>query len=105
MNLTKSHLTYWRERKGNPSWASTLSQHLKPTVTIDRIVNENAGIKLDVDAHSVIALLRLARKNKDLVPCMFACAYGPYRHQHVKRQHACARWLKKMGYTVKENIL
>jgi hypothetical protein len=105
VRLTNDHLTYWRQRKSNPRWASNIprkSGTSERRVSIDTVVNQHAGpVDLQKDhfeAGNAVSLLKLARKNGDLLECMARCAWGPHRHQHLKRAAYCSRWLKKLGY-------
>ena len=64
MRLTKEHLK-WYQQQQVPQWGNDLQQTYP--VSIDRIVNLNAGIKVTgqkyLDDHNAIALLQLVRKN------------------------------------------
>lgn len=104
MRLTPRHLEYWRQRKLVPAWAAKIETHplsKEPRVSIDEIVNLNAGpLKrkgYEFDANNAVSLMKLARKNGWLIECMQRCAYGPHRHQNKKRASYCAKWLRKLG--------
>jgi hypothetical protein len=102
MNITQEHLSYWRERKSTPRWASVLPvSHFNPEpagprVSIHRIVNLNAGLGTKRCAsNNTIYLLRLARKNGNLLDCIKSCAE---RHpsNHPRRAAWCKKWLKRL---------
>lgn len=101
MRLTQQHLNYWRQRQRQPGWVSKIKRSAysaEQRVSIDEIVNANAGIRPSLAAHNTLSLLSLARKNGDLLNCMWRCAFGPHRGQHVRRSRWCEKWLRKLGH-------
>jgi hypothetical protein len=103
MNITQEHLTYWRERKSTPRWASALPasrlnpEPAGPRVSIDRIVNLNAKLGAKRCAsNNTIYLLRLARQNGDLLGCIERCSYNA-NGNHPRRAAWCKKWLKRLG--------
>lgn len=113
MNITQRHLDYWRQRKINPRWADQIKRY--PTwvgkaklgvperrISIDEIVNLNAGPMTRDTLSNTISLLKLARKNGDLLDCMARCCTGHSAKQYPRRAASCRKWLPRLGYGLPE---
>lgn len=115
MNLTTTHLTYWRERQRVPRWArdilakkeahalryAFLAPTARFTVSIDAIVNVNAGTgSRPHDAAMLCHLLRMARKHSGATgqrALLVKLRLDPYPTDSPKRRAYASRWLRKLA--------
>lgn len=104
MNISLSHLTFWRLKKlPGPSWFCSKKAKVSQ-VTIDDCVNDHAGMayRKTVDPHFVarntLAILKSARSRGQLIESLKSMASDPECVIKPNRRRAyCMKWLSKIG--------
>src|SRR5512145_101201 len=99
MKITDTHLAYWRERKAQPTWAPAvrLTGGLYD-VSIDRVVNTNAGVRRtdgEIAANNLLVLLRLNYKRGGTEGMIIALRNMAFSSRCVHRPKRRAAWCKK----------
>lgn len=95
MRLTPRHLEYWTQRRApRPSWARAIVRERQ--ITIDEMINLNAGLRLPSDISNTLVLLR-GRTGEALYARLAQLARSPGTTiRPGRRAGSCARWLQRL---------
>lgn len=96
MKLTHSHLRFWIEHQPQPSWASSIVRN-QPPVTIHKLINVQAGVKIESEPHNTIQILKSVRSRGEPVwDAVKRMAILPNCANGAKRLAYCRRWWRRL---------
>lgn len=103
MNITRVHLEFYRSRKPLPKWAQKFNSY--NLVTVDHVINANAGVKFFTDGERSAYNLFLSiliksyrRREPTLVRILNDISISPGTVIHPEKRAAYAlKWLKRIA--------
>lgn len=98
MKLSRSHFDFWVEHQVTepPTWAAPFTSVQRST-SVDRLINIQAGLRVETEPSNTISLLKAARSKGELYVRLYEFArYGAAPLSNGRRLAYCRRWLNKI---------